>query len=406
MSSPMAIGAGLVSGRVNQYNDFTVYTHRPGYSGLSVGVDGPSRAEIRYTDNHDGTVKVSYMPSSPGEYRITIKYDGISVRGSPYTVRIRGDEPSYSSTSRTHDNFSSLGSCGTAANRVRVSGRGLYSGITNVQNEVEIDVKDAGPGRLHWSIEGPGHVESKNRQLDDGKYRLYYRPDSPGEYHMKIQYDNREVFGSPFKIRMASLVIATGSGLISGVPHTYNDFSVYTNRSGIGGVSVIVDGPSRCDVKYKDTYEGYVRVSYYPAAPGEYRIYVMFDGINVTGSPFKVRIHGKRPKKYIATHEREDMMYAFRHRLKAPENVRASGRGLFSGLSNIYNEVIVNARNAAPGRLSWSIDGPGHVEAYNTPLEHGIYRLYYKPCRGGEYTIRIKYAERDIIGSPFDVRVV
>ena len=37
--------------------------------------------------------------------------------------------------------------------RVRVSGRGLYSGICNINNEVNVDVREAGQGRLHWTIE-------------------------------------------------------------------------------------------------------------------------------------------------------------------------------------------------------------------------------------------------------------
>ncbi|RWS17721.1 filamin-A-like isoform X4 [Dinothrombium tinctorium] len=398
MTSVLAIGAGLVSGRTNSYNDFTVYTHKPGYAGLSVGIDGPSRADIKYSDNHDGTVKVSYMCSLPGEYRITIKYDGLSVKGSPYTVRIRGDEPSYSTSSRgfydTSDTFRpKVGS----ASRVRVSGRGLYSGITNVQNEVEIDVKDAGPGRLHWSIEGPGHVESRNRQLDNGLYKLYYKPDSPGEYQMRIEYDNRE---------MASLVIATGSGLISGVPNTYNDFNAYINGFGIGGLSVNVDGPSRCDVRFKDFRDGNVKVSYLPTSPGEYRISVKYDGLAIRGSPFKVIIRGQQPRKYIPTRDREETMYRFQAPQQRAGPVRASGRGLFTGIVNIPNEVIVDVSEAAPGRLTWTVEGPAHVEARTSRLENGIYRLYYKPFASGDYTIRIKYAERDIIGSPFHVRVL
>ena len=89
MASVSAIGSGLVSGRTNQTNEFTVYTNGRGYGGLSVAMEGPSRADIRYEDNRDGSVKVIYTPRVPGEYRINVKFDGISVRGSPFTVRIR-----------------------------------------------------------------------------------------------------------------------------------------------------------------------------------------------------------------------------------------------------------------------------------------------------------------------------
>lgn len=183
-------------------------------------MEGPSRADIRYEDNRDGSVKVVYIPRVPGEYKITVKFDGISVRGSPYTVRVRGDDVSGLRTSSyaspaprdpfgldsrlesildSHDNRH-RGSRSVA--NVRVSGRGLYSGITNVQNEITVDVKEAGSGRLHYSIAGPGNVESKNHGLYDGHYRIYYKPDRSGEYSITIRYNDMEVLGSPFKVRV------------------------------------------------------------------------------------------------------------------------------------------------------------------------------------------------------------
>lgn len=184
-------------------------------------MEGPSRADIRYEDNRDGSVKVVYMPRVPGEYKITVKFDGISVRGSPYTVRIRGDDVSSHRTTSEYMSSSSRDpfgldsriesildshqprhrGSGSVAN-VRVSGRGLYSGITNVQNEITVDVKDAGTGRLHYSIAGPGNVESKNHGLYDGHYRIYYKPDKSGEYTITIRYNDMEVLGSPFKVRV------------------------------------------------------------------------------------------------------------------------------------------------------------------------------------------------------------
>jgi hypothetical protein len=161
---------------------------------------------LRYTDNHDGSVKVVYTTASAGEYKITVKYDGINVKGSPFTVRIRGDEPRSAYTSSVTPSYSKTGggfSCPSyQIGRVRVSGRGLYSGIRNVQNEINIDVRDAGPGRLHWSIEGPGHVESKNRGIEDGVYRLFYKPDSAGEYTIKIKYADQELISSPYRVRI------------------------------------------------------------------------------------------------------------------------------------------------------------------------------------------------------------
>ena len=37
-------------------------------------MEGPSKADISFNIIMDGTVDVSFLPSSPGEYEITIKF--------------------------------------------------------------------------------------------------------------------------------------------------------------------------------------------------------------------------------------------------------------------------------------------------------------------------------------------
>lgn len=58
--------------------------------GLSVAVEGPSKAEISCHDNKDGTVAVNYLPAAPGEYKIIVKFGGKHIAGSPFTAKITG----------------------------------------------------------------------------------------------------------------------------------------------------------------------------------------------------------------------------------------------------------------------------------------------------------------------------
>lgn len=61
--------------------------------GLSLAVEGPSKAEISCKDNKDGTCTVSYLPTAPGDYNIIVKFDDKNIAGSPFTTRITGTEP-------------------------------------------------------------------------------------------------------------------------------------------------------------------------------------------------------------------------------------------------------------------------------------------------------------------------
>ena len=59
--------------------------------GLSLSVEGPSKAEISCHDNKDGTVSVSYLPTAPGEYKISVRFGDKHIKGSPYTAKITGE---------------------------------------------------------------------------------------------------------------------------------------------------------------------------------------------------------------------------------------------------------------------------------------------------------------------------
>lgn len=58
--------------------------------GLSLAVEGPSKAEIACQDNDDVTCTVNYFPTEPGLYNIVVKFDDEHILGSPFTSYIAG----------------------------------------------------------------------------------------------------------------------------------------------------------------------------------------------------------------------------------------------------------------------------------------------------------------------------
>lgn len=65
---------------------FVVYS----LGGLSLAIEGPSKADISCTDNQDGTCSVSYLPVLPGDYNIIVKYNDKHIPGSPFMAKITG----------------------------------------------------------------------------------------------------------------------------------------------------------------------------------------------------------------------------------------------------------------------------------------------------------------------------
>lgn len=50
--------------------EFSIWTREAGAGGLSIAVEGPSKAEIAFEDRKDGSCGVSYIVQEPG---ITLK---------------------------------------------------------------------------------------------------------------------------------------------------------------------------------------------------------------------------------------------------------------------------------------------------------------------------------------------
>ena len=47
--------------------EFNIYTREAGAGGLSIAVEGPSKAEVDFEDRKDGSCGVTYNVSEPGE---------------------------------------------------------------------------------------------------------------------------------------------------------------------------------------------------------------------------------------------------------------------------------------------------------------------------------------------------
>ena len=57
----------------------------PGYGGLSLSIEGPSKADIECHDNEDGSCRVTYKPTEPGNYIINVKFADEHVPGESNT---------------------------------------------------------------------------------------------------------------------------------------------------------------------------------------------------------------------------------------------------------------------------------------------------------------------------------
>lgn len=45
-----------------------------GYGGLALSIEGPSKVDIQTEDMEDGTCRVTYCPTEPGNYIVSIRF--------------------------------------------------------------------------------------------------------------------------------------------------------------------------------------------------------------------------------------------------------------------------------------------------------------------------------------------
>lgn len=81
-------GPGLERGTVREPGEFNVWTREAGAGGLSLSIEGPSKAEIDFKDRKDGSAYVSYKVQEVGEYRVSVKFNDTHIPDSPFKVYV------------------------------------------------------------------------------------------------------------------------------------------------------------------------------------------------------------------------------------------------------------------------------------------------------------------------------
>uniref|UniRef100_A0AAY4EVL4 Calponin-homology (CH) domain-containing protein n=1 Tax=Denticeps clupeoides TaxID=299321 RepID=A0AAY4EVL4_9TELE len=427
-----AYGPGLSHGMVNKPAVFTIVTKDAGEGGLSLAVEGPSKAEISCKDNKDGTCIVSYMPMAPGDYNIIVRFDDKHIPGSPFTARITGDDSMQTSQLNV----------GTAT-------------------DVSLKITETDLSSLAASIRAPsGHEEPcLLKRLPNRHIGISFTPKEVGEHMVSVKKNGKHVTNSPFKIMVgqseigdASKVKVFGKGLVEGHTFEVAEFIVDTRSAGYGGLGLSIEGPSKVDINCEDVEDGTCKVTYCPTEPGTYIINIKFADQHVPGSPFTVKVLGEGRMKESITRRRQAPSIASVGstcdlNLKIPGNwfqmVSAQERltRTFTRSSHTYTrterteisktragetkrEVRVEESTQVGGdpfrdvfgeflgetgtqEMTAHVTSPGGKteDAEIIEGEDSTYSVRFIPQEMGPHTVNVKYRGQHVPGSPFQFTV-
>lgn len=274
-------GAGLKVARANHPNTFSVFTENAGLGELKVeikgGEEGSEEIIPEISTVNETQYNVSYMPTTVGQYKILVYWDVHQIPGSPFEI-ICCDPLRYSIPKPPKE-----GSLGVP---------------------IKIGVKEASMGPNCESLEvfarGKDHThhEGQVAKGSDGNYVCTVQPPELGKYVIHIKCNGFNITGSPFKIKnmpapIPEKVSVSGRGISNGRVGDKGKFQINVSEAGHGFINLKVQGPKdgfSVNLNHNKLEEKLIHADYNPTHPGQYSISVLWSGVHVKDSPFKVSV--------------------------------------------------------------------------------------------------------------------
>lgn len=349
-----------------------------GSADIEAHVLSPSgrRENVEINEAPDGSRVLEWDPQDPGQYKITLLYGGEEIPGSPLTVDV--------------------GETGLAS----VSGPGLQRGCVDNPQHFMIDGRGMMGEPQVW-VDGPDSVARVSlKKVETGVYQVAYVPHEVGIFDVRVQWNNREVAGSPFhpKIIDPSRVRLIGgwSDLqdsdqkLQLIPKQETRLAFDVSDAGPGRVKAFL-APEGSEGKEIDCSIEQVgnraKVSLVPPSPGNYKLHLLYNDLALPQSP-------------VAAHASSAVSGNDYTR------VTLKGHGLTSARCGDPAEFIIDGSNAGPGSPDVNMAGNKADIGVEVKSEGGgIWRAAYTPRLPGTYLLNVMWSDRQVRGCPLKVQV-
>ena len=344
-----------------------------------------SAQEISLRSQGDGSLIGVVTPISIGKQEIIVTCAGENINGSPISLRVC--DPS---KCILQDKLPQILHVGKPYN-------------------VGLLADDAGEGTAQIKSSDIGIVDVACKPgLKNSRYDLTLIPKKVGDSTISIEWNGFSLSKTPHKVSVCDVTkcIAFGPGLTSGKGKIKEifDFTVQVEGAGNGDLSVTPRGPKleyTADILKKA--DGAYKISFTPLEVGEHTIEILWCGVSIKESPYKVDISkqiaanaftvtGDGLKSAIALDSAKFMI------LGPESGLISSGLLKITINGNGKNSTIVSRRDFNPqsGKTLISV----------TDNLNGSYDVQYAIPKAGNYSISITSDGKDVPGSPFKVDVL
>ncbi|KAL3313082.1 hypothetical protein Ciccas_008319 [Cichlidogyrus casuarinus] len=362
-----------------------------------------------------GILEATYVPEVAAPSKVLVMQEGTQVPGSPFHVNVRPAQE----VNKVHVYGNGVNSTVPASLSsnftidARDAGSGKLSIGLTVRNQIpekvsvghesmiQVDCSRAGPGQLMARIYQVGElipIDMESMESNPGVKSLYYMPKSIGLIKGEIRFGGQPIPGGTFV-----QYVVTPDELSRPEPKRANEVQhvaqnyypvefklpcMPLSRSTAYKAIVIRPNGKQVDIPVEDHFDGTLSVRYQPEDKGMHELHVMNvnkkagTSMPLPGSPYRFFVDS------VSTGQ-----------------VSAHGPGLTYGVTGQKAEFTIVTKDAGGGGLSLSIEGPSKVEINCHDNGDGTCTISYVPLVSGEYTISIKFHDKDINGSPFTAKV-
>ncbi|XP_068086528.1 filamin-A isoform X1 [Anabrus simplex] len=218
--------------------------------------------------------KGSFIPTEVGMHQLIVYNEGEMVQGCPFNIRAAPE--------LTKINFPGMDPCAIGSIvEVLINSNGA--------NTREIDVIARSPtGRdLRCPV-----------QETDGVYTANFQPDEPGEWSIAVTHGGEHIQGGPFTCFVFDPNAIKLRGMEGATPgHPFSFTMDATGTGGLGDITVdIVYSGRSVPHRMEDLGGSLYCVTFVPQQAGKHRVYIYFNGTDVKGSPFSLRVGGQRSR--------------------------------------------------------------------------------------------------------------
>ncbi|XP_022095230.1 filamin-A-like [Acanthaster planci] len=376
-SHPRNVRIGTMSSAsVGEQLQFQVDVSDAGHGDLSVDItNGFIQLPVRIV--RQGKVyTVHTMAKECGTYRVYIKWNGEDITDDPMQIEV-------------HD-----------ASQCVASGEGLSKAKEDQPALFTVDTRQAGKGELRVVVEGPHSIAKCSIDRNsNGTYTVTYIPVEVGLFSIKVTWNGKDIYGSPFhpkvtdprKVRViGGHVPGMGdNGLIHMTMGKAYILELGTAEAGPGKMVAELQTPSnrRLQLPIDVEADGRVTIRFVPDEEGDYMLRILWSGNPIKGSPYRMTC---RKQRVPIDHTQ----------------VKCHGVGLQQGKVFQQCEFIVDGSLAGPGTPGVRMSGvKSDIVVSLIPQGGNIYKAIYTPEVAGAYLLHLTWSDRQVPGSPFKVTV-